>query len=141
MEEDGKSTYTNKPGMVARLMELKKRRQHIANGKLINISMYTKTLCSDLKFICTIRGAFVVVIMCWFDLHLCYCVACVTQRRHIGITIRRLASASQNNFCHIFLRNHTGQLLDIWHRASVWRTVSSKTVSNLPHVHFLFATT
>lgn len=31
MEEDGKSTNTNKPGMVARLMELKKRRQHIAN--------------------------------------------------------------------------------------------------------------
>ena len=68
----------------------------------------------------------------------CYYVACVTQRRHIGITICRLASPSQNNFCHIFLRNHTGQLLDIWHRASVWRTVSCKTVSNLPHVHFLF---
>ncbi|XP_063434986.1 protrudin-like [Mytilus trossulus] len=31
MDEDGKSPSTNKPGMVARLMELKKRRQHIAN--------------------------------------------------------------------------------------------------------------
>lgn len=35
MDEDGKSPSTNKPGMVARLMELKKRRQHIANGKYL----------------------------------------------------------------------------------------------------------
>ena len=61
------------------------------------------------------------------QLDIFYYVACVTQRRHIGITICRLASASQNNFCHIFLRNHTGQLLDIWCRASVWSTVSCKT--------------
>jgi hypothetical protein len=74
MEEDGKSTNTNKPGMVARLMELKKRRQHIANGKLINISVYTKTLCSYLKFISTVRGAFVVVIIWWYNLHPCYLV-------------------------------------------------------------------
>lgn len=31
MDEDGKNPNTNKPGMVARFMELKKRRQHIAN--------------------------------------------------------------------------------------------------------------
>ena len=39
-----------------------------------------------------------------------------------------------------FLRNHTGQLPDIWHRASVWRTVSCNAVLNLQHVHFLFLT-
>ena len=43
--------------------------------------------------------------------------------------------------CHIFLRNHTGQLPDIWHIASVWTSVSCNTVSNLPHVHFLFDAT
>ena len=53
----------------------------------------------------------------------------------------RLALASQKNFCHIFLWNHTGQLPDIWHRASVWRTVSCNTVLNLRHVHFLFDAT
>ena len=42
------------------------------------------------------------------------------------------------NVCHIFLRNHRGQLPDIWHRASVWRTVSCNPVLNLRHVHFLF---
>ena len=42
------------------------------------------------------------------------------------------------NFCHIFLWNHRGQLPDIWHRASVWRTVSCNAVLNLRHVHFLF---
>ena len=45
------------------------------------------------------------------------------------------------NFCHIFLGNHTGQLPDIWHRASVWRTVSCNTFLNLRHVHFLFDAT
>ena len=44
-------------------------------------------------------------------------------------------------FCHIFLRNHTSQIRDIWHRASVWRTVSCNTVLNLRHVHFLFYAT
>ena len=44
-------------------------------------------------------------------------------------------------FCHIFLGNHTGQLPDIWHRASVWRTVSCNAVLNLRHVHFLFYVT
>ena len=45
------------------------------------------------------------------------------------------------NFCHIFLWNHTGQLPDIWHRASVWRTVSCNAFLNLRHVHFLFYAT
>ena len=44
-------------------------------------------------------------------------------------------------FCHIFLRNHRGQLPDIWHRASVWRTVSCNAFLNLRHVHFLFDAT
>ena len=48
---------------------------------------------------------------------------------------------SQDNFCHIFLGNHTGQLPDIWHRASVWRTVSCNAVLNLRHVRFLFYAT
>ena len=45
------------------------------------------------------------------------------------------------NFCHIFLWNHTGQLPDIWHRASVWRTVLCNAFFNLRHVHFLFDAT
>ena len=45
------------------------------------------------------------------------------------------------NFSHIFLGNHRGQLSDIWHRASVWRTVSCNSVLNLLHVHFLFYAT
>ena len=45
------------------------------------------------------------------------------------------------HFCHIFLWNHTGELPDIWHRASVWRTVSCNAVLNLRHVHFLFDAT
>ena len=45
------------------------------------------------------------------------------------------------NFCHIFLWNHTDQLPDIWHRASLWRTVSCNAFFNLPHVHFLFDAT
>ena len=45
------------------------------------------------------------------------------------------------NFCHIFLGNHTGQLPDIWHRASVWRNVSCNAVLKLRHVHFLFYAT
>ena len=48
---------------------------------------------------------------------------------------------SQDNFCHIFLGNHRGQLPDIWHRASVWRTVSCNAFLNLRHVHFLFYAT
>ena len=48
---------------------------------------------------------------------------------------------SQDNFCHIFLGNHTSQFLDIWHRALVWRTVSYNTVLNMRHVHFLFDAT
>ena len=48
---------------------------------------------------------------------------------------------SQDNFCHIFLGNHRGQLPDIWHRASVCRTVSCNAVLNLRHVHFLYDTT
>ena len=40
-----------------------------------------------------------------------------------------------------FLRNHRGQLPDIWQRASVWRTVSCNAVLNLWHVHFLFDAT
>ena len=54
-----------------------------------------------------------------------YCVA-------VGVT---------KNFCRIFLGNHRGQLPDIWHRASVWRTVSCNAVLNLRHVHFLFYAT
>ena len=78
------------------------------------------------------------------------CVACPLQRRrHIGITILRLPSSScvvvvvgvTKNFCHIFLGNHTGQLPYIWHRASVWRTVSCNAFLNLRHVHFLFCVT
>ena len=64
------------------------------------------------------------------------------------ITIRRLASSYvvvgvgvTKNFCHIFLGNHRGQLSGIWHRASVWRTVSCNAVLNPPHVHFLFDAT
>ena len=55
----------------------------------------------------------------------------------------RLASSASasKNFCHIFLWIHTGQLPDIWHRASVWRTVSCNAVLNLRHVHFLFYAT
>ena len=45
------------------------------------------------------------------------------------------------NFCHTFLRNHRGQLTNIWHRASAWSTVSCKTVSSLLDIHFLFAGT
>ena len=45
------------------------------------------------------------------------------------------------NFFHIFLRNHTCQLPDIWHRASVCRNVSCNAVSNLPHANFLFDAT
>ena len=45
------------------------------------------------------------------------------------------------NFCHIFLWNHRGQLPDIWHRASEWRTVSCNAVLNLRLVHFLFYST
>ena len=37
--------------------------------------------------------------------------------------------------------NHTGQLPDIWHRASLWRTVLCNAVLNLRHVHFLFDAT
>ena len=48
---------------------------------------------------------------------------------------------SQDNFCHIFLGNHRGQLSDIWHRTSVWRTVSCNAFLNLRHVHFLFDAT
>ena len=48
---------------------------------------------------------------------------------------------SQDNFCHIFPGNHTGQLPDIWHRASVWRTVSCNAVLNLQNVRFLFDAT
>ena len=44
-------------------------------------------------------------------------------------------------FCHIFLWNHTGQLLDIWHKALVWRSVSCNAFLNLPHVHSLLHTT
>ena len=44
-------------------------------------------------------------------------------------------------FCHIFLRNHIGELPDIWHRASVWTTVSCNAVSNLLLVNFLFDAT
>ena len=63
-----------------------------------------------------------------------------TYRDHF----RRLASSCvgvTKNFSHIFLWNHTGQLPDIWHRASVWRTVSCNAVLNLRHVHFLFYAT
>ena len=45
------------------------------------------------------------------------------------------------NFCHIFLGNHRGQLPDILHRASVWRTVSCNAFLNLRHIHFLFDAT
>ena len=58
--------------------------------------------------------------------------SCLPELR-IFLTQKNL---SKNNFCHIFLRNHRSQLPDIWHRASVWRTVSCNTVSNLPHVYF-----
>ena len=44
-------------------------------------------------------------------------------------------------FCHIFLGNHRGQLSDIWHRTSVWRTVSCNAFLNLRHVQFLFDAT
>ena len=45
------------------------------------------------------------------------------------------------NFCHIFLRNNRGQLPDIWHRASVWRTVSCNAVMNLRRVRRPFYST
>ena len=47
----------------------------------------------------------------------------------------------QKKFCYIFLWNHTGKLPDIWHKPSVWRTVSCNAVLNLRHVHFLFYAT
>ena len=50
------------------------------------------------------------------------------------------ASASQK-ISVIFLWNHTGQLPDIWHRASVWTTVTCNAFLNLRHVHFLFYAT
>lgn len=75
MEEDGKSTNTNKPGMVARLMELKKRRQHIANGKLINIyQCILRLYVLTCNLYVQLEGPFVVVIIWWFDLHLHYLV-------------------------------------------------------------------
>ena len=75
-----------------------------------------------------------------------FCVAWpLKRRRHIRITIRRLASSScvivvgvTKNFCHTFPRNHRGQLPDIWHRAWVWRTVLCTAFLNLRDVHFLF---
>ena len=53
----------------------------------------------------------------------------------------KLRLCSQDNFCHSFLGNHRGQLPDIGHSASIWRTVSCNTVLNLPHVHVLFDAT
>ena len=68
-----------------------------------------------------------------------------TYRNHLitSVVLRRLASScvGVTKICHIFLWNHTGQLLDIWHRASVWRTVSCNAVLNLRHIHFLFDAT
>ena len=100
---------------------------------------------ASLKRLCTREIMHIIVFsneICHYTQCMCFCVACPLQRRrHIGITIRRLASsasASQKNFCHIFLGNHTGPLPDIWHRASVWRTLSFHAVLNLRHVHFLF---
>ena len=50
----------------------------------------------------------------------------------------RLAPSSASQKISVtFFWNHTGQLPDIWHRASVWRTVSCNTVLNLRLVHFL----
>ena len=48
------------------------------------------------------------------------------------------SSASQKNSVTFF---SGGQLPDIWHRASVWRTVSCNAVLSLRHVHFLFDVT
>mgnify|MGYP003691560037 CR=1 FL=1 len=64
-----------------------------------------------------------------------------TYRDHFCRLASSSSSASQDNFCHIFLWNHTSQLHDIWHRASVWRAVSCNKVLNLGHVHFLFYAT
>ena len=74
---------------------------------------------------------FIIVLLCRLP-----ALAEATYRDHFC----RLASssASQKKFGHIFLWNHTGQLPDIWHRASVWRTVSCTPFLNLRHVHFLF---
>ena len=44
--------------------------------------------------------------------------SCLTRLEYCGH--RQICSHWQDNFCHIFLGNHTGQLPDIWHRASVY---------------------
>ena len=48
---------------------------------------------------------------------------------------------SQKFSVTFFLKNHAGQLPDICHRASLWRTVTCKTISNLWLVNFLYAGT
>ena len=69
----------------------------------------------------------------------------VSPARFSGATYRDHYLSScvgvTKKICHIFLRNHRGQLSDIWHRASVWKTVWCNTVLNLRHVRFLFDTT
>ena len=62
------------------------------------------------------------------------------ERRQIAESLLQHESKFQSFLCFLpaFLWNHTGQLPDIWHRASVWRTVSCNAFLNLQHVHFLF---
>ena len=54
----------------------------------------------------------------------------------LGIRLPNFNSC--NTYIFIFLWNHASQLPDIWHRASIWRTVLCNTFLNLRHVHFLF---
>ena len=61
-----------------------------------------------------------------------YPSSCVVVVVGVGVT---------KKFCHIFIENHRSQLPDIWHRTSVWRTLSYNAVLNLPHVLFLFDAT
>ena len=64
-----------------------------------------------------------------------------TQWRHIGITIRRLATGVvidiTKNFCHSFLWNHISQPSAIWHEVSVWGPIPCKRVWDLSHAYFL----
>ena len=57
-----------------------------------------------------------------------------TYRDHYQSSCVVVGVGVTKKFCHIFLGNHRGQLPDIWHRASVWRTVSCNAVLNLRHI-------
>ena len=64
-----------------------------------------------------------------------------TYRDHFCRLASSSSSSSQKISVTFFSGNHTGQLFDIWHRASVWRTVSCNAFLNLRHVHFLYFAT